>query len=113
MNELLEWLLKGEPFVEYRTRVDLLKQSEKEPQVLRARKEMINHPRIQLLFEELRDWPGIVLNSHKSGSQPVHKLSFVADLGLTKYDPDINVIVKKVLEHKIRGRTSSASNKCS
>ncbi len=96
----IEWLLKGEPFVEYNTRVDLLGQSENELDVVRARKEMINQPRIQLLLQELKNWPGIVLNSHKSASQPFHKLSFIADLGLIKKDPGINEIVQKVFEHK-------------
>jgi len=95
----IDWLLKGEPFVEYRTRVDLLGQSENEPEVVHARKEMISQPRIQLILQELRNWPGIVLNSHKSAGQPFHKLSFIADLGLTKKDPAINNIAQKVFEH--------------
>jgi hypothetical protein len=100
VNETIGWLLKGEPFVEYRTRVDLLGQSENEPEVAMARKEMISQPGIQLILQELKNWPGIVLNSHKSASQPFHKLSFIADLGLTKHDPDINEVMQKVFEHK-------------
>ena len=99
MDEIIRWLLEGEPWVEYRTRVDLLEQSENEAEVLRARREMTNHPKIQSLLEELTDWPRIVLNSHKSASQPFHKLSFIADLGLTKDDPPIDVIIRKVCEH--------------
>ena len=100
MKEIIEWLLKGEPFVEYRTRVDLLGQSENEPEVAQARKEMISHQGIQVILQELKNWPGIVLSSHKSAGQPFHKLSFIADLGLTKHDPDIKEIVQKVFEHK-------------
>ena len=47
MDAIIEWLLEGEPWVEYRTRMDLLGQSENEPEVIRARKEMIEHPKIQ------------------------------------------------------------------
>jgi hypothetical protein len=100
MEEIIKWLLEGEPWVEYRTRVDLLKQSENKPEVVRARKEMIDHPKIQLLLEELKNWPGIVLNSHKSARQPFHKLSFIADLGLKSDDPPINEIIKKIFEQK-------------
>ena len=53
MKEIIKWLLKGEPWVEYRTRVDLLEQSENEPEVARTRKQMTLHPRIQLLLEEM------------------------------------------------------------
>jgi hypothetical protein len=100
MDAIMKWLLEGEPWVEYRTRVDLLKQSENEPEVASAREQMMEHPRIQSLLEELGNWPGTVLSSHKSASQPYHKLSFLADLGLRKYDPYINEIVDKILEYQ-------------
>lgn len=100
MKETIKWLLEGEPWVEYRTRIDLLGQSENETEVALARKEMINHPKVQSLLEELKDWPGTVISSHKSAGQPFHKLSFIADLGLRKGDPYINEIVEKVNEHK-------------
>ncbi len=100
MEEVIEWLLDGEPWVEYRTRIDLLKQSENETEVAIARKKLLCHPKIQGLLAELRNWPGIVLNSHKSASQLFHKLSFIADLGLKQDDPYIKEIISKVYEHK-------------
>ncbi len=100
MDKICKWLLKGEPWVEYRTRVDLLDQLENEPDVLHARKEMLNHPKVQLLLQELKGWPGTVLNSHKSASQPFHKLSFIADLGLRKEDPSVSEIIQKIFEHQ-------------
>jgi hypothetical protein len=99
MMETMGWLLGGEPWVEYRARLDLLDQSEDEPEVLHARKEMLSHPKIQLLLQELNNWPGTVLNSHKSAGQLYHKLSFIADLGLKRGD-GIDEIVQKIFEHK-------------
>ena len=84
MKEIIRWLLDGEQWVEYRTRVDLLEQFETEPEVIRVRKEMIIHPELQRLVEELKNCPGRVLSSHRSARQPFHNLSFVADLGLKK-----------------------------
>jgi hypothetical protein len=100
MDKICGWLLEGEPWVEYRTRADLLDQSENEPAVLHARREILNHPRIQLLLQELKGWPGTVLSSHKSASQPFHKLSLIADLGLRKEDPSVSEIVQKIFEHQ-------------
>jgi hypothetical protein len=100
LKEIVEWLLEGEPWVEYRTRLDLLEQSKNEIEVVRSRKQMIEHPKIQSLLEELRNWPGIVLNSHKSAKQPFHKLSFIADLGLKRDDQFINEIIDRIFEHK-------------
>ncbi|MBI5965876.1 MAG: hypothetical protein HY863_20545 [Chloroflexi bacterium] len=99
-DKITEWLLQGEPWVEYRTRVDLLNQTEKDPQVVTARKAMLADVKIQSLLTELTDWPGIVLNSHKSASQPFHKLEFIADLGLNVSDAPVKKIVDKVMKHQ-------------
>ncbi len=79
-DKTIEWLLQGDAWIEYRTRVDLLDQAETDPQVSRARKAMLADLKIKSLLTELKDWPGTVLNSHKSASQPFHKLAFIADL---------------------------------
>ena len=100
MDEVIQWLLEGEPWVEYRTRVDLLKQQENETEVIESRKRMLRHPKIQELLAGLRNWPGIVLNSHKSANQPFHKLSIIADLGLKQNDPSIAEIIRKIYEKK-------------
>ncbi len=99
-DKITEWLLQGEAWIEYRTRVDLLEQTEANPQVSAARKKMLADPKIQSLLAELADWPGVVLNSHKSASQPFHKLEFIADLGLNVNDPPVKKIMKKVMEHQ-------------
>jgi hypothetical protein len=100
MNRTIEWLLEGDPWVVYKTRIDLLHQNENNSKVIKAHTDMINNPKIQSLLIELKNWPAGVLNSHKSASQPFHKLSFIADIGLTKNDPGINEIIEKVYEHK-------------
>ena len=99
-DKTIDWLLQAEPWVEYRTRVGLLEQSESHPQVSAPRKATLADPKIKALLVELTDWPGTVLNSHKSASQSFHKLSFIADLGLTIGDPPIKKIVNKVMKHQ-------------
>jgi hypothetical protein len=96
----IDWLLEGEPWVEYRTRLDLLGESEQDAQVLAARKSMLADARIRSLLKELSDWPGTVIASHKSASQPFHKLTFISDLGLKAGDPGIKAIVARILEHQ-------------
>jgi len=99
-NKTIEWLLQSEAWIEYRTRLDLLEQPENDPQVVTVRKAMLADPKIQALLTELTDWPGVVLNSHKSASQPFHKLAFIADLGMNINDPLIKQIVRRVMEHQ-------------
>jgi hypothetical protein len=96
----IDWLLEGEPWIAYRTRVDLLGQSELDPQVRSSRKLMLADPQLQNRLAELSGWPGKVISSHKSASQPFHKLAFIADLGLTIHDAGVDGIVAQILNHQ-------------
>jgi hypothetical protein len=100
MNEAVSWLLDGPPWVQYRTLVDLLGKPEGDAQVIMAREAMLVHPQIQALVAELAGWPGPILKSHKDAKHPLHKLVFLADLGLRIGDPGMDVIVDRILEHQ-------------
>ncbi|MCL5429217.1 MAG: hypothetical protein M1347_05360 [Chloroflexi bacterium] len=101
-KETIQWLLDGDAWIAYRTRLDLLEQSETTTEVRAARKAMLADAKISAILKELENWPGIVLSSHKSASQPFHKLTFIADLGFKVSDPPINKIVRRVMEHQSR-----------
>jgi hypothetical protein len=101
-DKTIDWLLTGEPWIQYRTRVDLMKEAESDPKVVAARRAMLADAKIQALLTELTDWPGTVLNSHRSASQSFHKLSFIAELGFDIDHPPIRKIVRKVMEHQSR-----------
>ena len=99
-EELINWLLEGEPWVKYRTRLDLLDQSKNEPQVLDAYTSTLAHPNIQNLITELSDWPGPILKSHKKAGHHLHKLGFLADIGLKVDDTGIAKIIQQIKQHK-------------
>ena len=99
-RQISDWLLSGDPWVEYRTRLDLLTQDENDPEVAAAQANLIRHPQIQTLIAELSNWPGAVLKSHKDANHPIHKLSFLAEMGLTANDPGMDIIVNKILSHQ-------------
>jgi len=90
----------AQPWVVYKTLVDLLEMDENSPEVKKARFEMLSHPLVQGIVDELQDWPGIVMNSHKSAGQLYHKLSFLADLGLNAEDPGMAAVIKKIKSRK-------------
>jgi len=97
---LLEWLLSGEPWVIYGTRLDLLGQPETDPQVQAARQAMLAHPLVQGLVSELASWPGPPVSSHKSAGQLLHKLAFLADLGLKADDPGMPHVIDAILAYQ-------------
>lgn len=100
MDETVRWLLEGPSWVQYRTRRDLLGENEEEPMVAQARQAMISDPALRSLIRELSDWPGMVLNSHKSAGHPLHKLVFLADLGFRASDPGMAAVTDRVLAHR-------------
>jgi hypothetical protein len=100
MNELTEWLLEGPVWVQYRTRVDLLKQKEATTCVVATRKAMLADPQVRNLVIELNGWSRTVITSHKSAGHPLHKLVFLADLGLRADDPGMDKVIKRILEHQ-------------
>lgn len=96
----IDWLLSGAPWVEYRSRLDLLGQAEDQLQVMQARERLLADAQVQDLVSELSGWPGKVIASHKSAGQPFHKLTFLADLGMRAGDPGMDIIIHRILEHQ-------------
>jgi hypothetical protein len=99
-NEIIKRLLDSDPWTEFRSRVDLLDEPLDSPSVLAARKKMMSHPQINSLLTELNEWPGTVVNSHKSAGLLYHKLSFMVDIGFKQDDPKMNIIIEKIMEHR-------------
>ena len=97
MLSVVDWLLPGPPYVQYRARLDLLGQREDEPQVVAAREAMLAQPEVQALVAGLADWPGRELTRHNDAGHPLHKLAFLADLGLRQEDPGMGLVVERAL----------------
>jgi len=100
MEELINWLMQGEPWVKYRTQLDILGLPESDKAVRHEREQMLHHPKIQSIIAELSDLLTKPLTSHKSAQHPIHKLSFIADIGLSMVDEPIKQITAQILEHQ-------------
>jgi hypothetical protein len=100
MNVPLDWLLSGAPWVQYHSRRDLCGETERSKDVKAARQAMLDHPQVTALIGELREWTGPTLNRHNDASHLLHKLVFIADLGLRATDPGVDQIVDRVLNHQ-------------
>jgi hypothetical protein len=56
--------------------------------------------KVERILKELENWPEETLTSHKSASHMIHKLVFLADIGLNKTDERIKNLVNKIIQHK-------------
>ena len=98
MDGIIPWLLDSEAWIEYRTRLDLLGQSEDDPEVAQAYQALVADPSINSLIDELAEWPGVALKSHKKAGHLLHKLGFLADIGLRADHPGIEKVVRRISE---------------
>ena len=86
MNDLLKWLTESEPWTAYRTRLDLLGETAGEVPVVRVKEALIRHPIIKDMLGSLDDWDKAPITNHKKAGLWLHKLSFLAEAGLTPED---------------------------
>ena len=97
---MTDWLLAGPPWVSYRARLDLLSQAADDPDVSAARQAMLKDPQVKVLVEELTAWPGGALKRHNDASHALHKLAFLADLGLTGTEVVLQPVLDRILAHQ-------------
>ena len=97
MNGVQQWLLEGPPWVQYRTLVDLLGQTQDEAEVHAARGAMLAHTLVRGLLKDLCDWPGDVLKRHNDAKHNLHKLTFVVELGVGLEDAGMMEVAEKIL----------------
>lgn len=100
INPPISWLLSlPEPWVRYRTRVDLLGSPKNDPQVMSERSAMLAHPAVQNLIIQAGNWPDQPLKRHNDASHPLHAINVLADFGLKMDDPGISDLVEKITAH--------------
>jgi hypothetical protein len=100
MSSVTDWLMNGPSWLKYRVLIDLMDMPVDSGAVVTARLALLKDPQISGLIGELADWPGPALKRHNDAGHPLHKLVFLADLGLHKYDQAIDPIVRKVLQNQ-------------
>jgi len=100
MENLINWLLEGDSWVKYRTQIDILGLAENDKDVLESKMEILKSSQIQNIINQVNDLPLKPINSHKSAEHPIHKLSFLADIGLTIKDEPIKIITEKILQYQ-------------
>lgn len=97
---IINWLLDGDPWVRYNTRIHLLGQQEDDPSVHADHKLVLDSDIFQGIVNELTEWPGKVVTTHKNNENAYHKLVFLADIGIKHDDPGMPEIIAKVFENQ-------------
>jgi len=96
--EVIDWLLVSDPYVEYATRKNYLKQNATE--LLDLRKIVLSDPRVQKYLNDVADFNGTLVTNHKNPDLPIHKLLFLMDIGLDSEVQSIDTAIRKILGNK-------------
>jgi len=95
------WLLaEGEPWVRYRTLLDLMDRPEDDPEVIEAREAMLAHPLVRELADKAAGWPGYPLKRHNDAKHPLYALATLADFGLRAEDQEMGRAAETVMSHQ-------------
>ncbi|MHA1417238.1 MAG: hypothetical protein ACTSRR_13425 [Candidatus Heimdallarchaeaceae archaeon] len=97
---IIEWLLNSNPWTTYNTRLHLIGNSS-DFDISETKEQMLKHPRVIKIVQEVCNWPGPILKRHNDSSHLLHKLVFLADIGLDKSDEVISkCIAKKIFSYQ-------------
>jgi len=97
----IPWLLKSNPWTKYKVLTELLDKPDSSLEVIAARQELINHPRIQDLIKETKNWLPKAPARNSDPTISYYKLRMLIDFGLTINDSGMKEIFKMATAHKI------------
>ena len=100
MQAIIQWIMEGPAWIRYRCLLDLLDADETDTEVKQARKGMLQDEKVQQLISDLDDWETILMKRHNDAAHPIHKLCFLADLGLNVKDKGIKAILATIMKHR-------------
>jgi hypothetical protein len=100
LRESIKWLCEGPAWIRFNTEIHLLDKEVTDTIVQIAYKEMVVDPKIYSLFEDIKEWETIILKRHNDAKHPIHKLSFLAEIGISPTEPAIKSAIKLIRTHQ-------------
>jgi len=95
---VIDYLLNSESFVEYATRINLLR--EDKTKLSDLRKAVLADERIKLYLNDICDCHSAAVKTHKNPELAVNKLIFLLELGLDRDVHEIDAAVNAILAQK-------------
>jgi len=95
--EVINWLLESEQYVEYATRINILKQDKTD--LTELRNAILSDPRIKQYLRDVSNFNDILVTGHKNPELPLHKLIFLLELGLDRDVPEIDMAINQIIKN--------------
>ena len=103
----ISWLLESNPWTKYKVLTELLNKPDSSSEVIAAKQELINHPQIQELIKETKNWLPKAPTRNSDSTVSYYKLRMLTDFGLTINDPSMKEIFDIATAHKINNLFAS------
>ncbi|MDR2720530.1 MAG: hypothetical protein LBC03_07000 [Nitrososphaerota archaeon] len=98
MNTINFILEKGDTWLQYATRRNILKEPKEKLSDLRL--QALSDPKIRAYLNDIVNYHKILVRNHKNPDLPIHKLLFLLDIGFDTDIPEIQTAIEKIMEHK-------------
>jgi len=95
--KIINWLLESDSFVQYATRLNILKENKYD--LLELRNELLTDERIMEYLKDVSAFNSILVTNHKNPNLPIHKLIFLLDIGLDTDVLEIKLAIDQILEN--------------
>ena len=108
--DAINFILKnGEAWLQYATKVNILKESKERLTELKC--QALNDPLIKEYLNDISNYHSILVKNHKDPNLPIYKLLFLLDIGFGNEITEIQEAINQILEHKdISGVYQSRTN---
>jgi hypothetical protein len=91
-------LEKGDAWLQYTTKLNILK--EDKDSLTELRLQALSDPKIKAYLNDITNYHGILVRNHKDPDVPIHKLLFLLDIGLDINISEIQTATEKIMENK-------------
>jgi hypothetical protein len=98
MNAINFIIEKGDTWLQYSTRLNILK--ENKDRLTELRLQTLSDPKIKTYLSDITNYHNILVRNHKDPDLPIHKLLFLLDIGLDTNVSEIQVAIEKIMENK-------------
>lgn len=96
--DIIDRLLKCEPYVQYAVRKNILKQNKHELSELKSM--VLSDIRIQNYLRDIADFNATPVTNHKNPDNPIHKLLFLLEVGLDTDIPQLEMAIQQILMNR-------------
>ena len=91
-------LENGEVWLQYATKLNILKESKED--LVDLRLQATSDSKIRAYLNDITDYHSILVSNHKNPDLPIHKLLFLLDIGFDTDVSEIQTAIDKIMAHK-------------